>query len=132
MTTGYQGVILCRVGTRKYMPIHRLVTLTFYGPRPSNLVTRHLDGNKLNNRLDNLAYGTNKENTDDRDKHGRTVRGEKHRWTKLTDAEVYNIRLLHSTSSITYAELGRMFNISSVRIRQLVQGNQRILTTNRT
>lgn len=52
------------------MRVHTLVALAFYGARPSCLVTRHLDGNKLNNRVDNLRYGTNLENEEDSRLHG--------------------------------------------------------------
>lgn len=42
--------------------VHKLVALTFLGPRPAGYDVRHLDGNPLNNRADNLAYGTRTEN----------------------------------------------------------------------
>ena len=42
--------------------VHSLVALTFIGPCPSGQEVRHLDGNPLNNRVDNLAYGTRGEN----------------------------------------------------------------------
>ena len=42
-----------------------LVAFAFIGPRPDGNVVRHLDGNKDNNRADNLAYGTHQDNADD-------------------------------------------------------------------
>lgn len=43
--------------------VHKLVCLAFLGPRPAGaLHIRHLDGDKMNNRLGNLAYGTPAEN----------------------------------------------------------------------
>lgn len=50
--------------------IHSLVLLAFVGPRPQGLVTRHLDGNPLNNALSNLKYGTESENLADSRRHG--------------------------------------------------------------
>lgn len=50
---------------------HRLVLLAFVGPKPDGLVTRHLDGDPMNNRLSNLVYGTSSENSFDRVRHGR-------------------------------------------------------------
>lgn len=48
--------------------VHRLVLLAFVGP--SDLITRHLDGDPTNNRLDNLAYGSGAENALDSLRHG--------------------------------------------------------------
>src|SRR4051812_19574137 len=39
-----------------------LVALAFHGPRPAGLEIRHLDGDRTNDRPDNLAYGTHQEN----------------------------------------------------------------------
>ena len=50
--------------------VHRLVMTAFVGPLPSGLETRHLNGNPLDNRLSNLAYGTPSENIFDQVRHG--------------------------------------------------------------
>lgn len=50
--------------------VHRLVLEAFAGPRPDGYVCCHNDGNGYNNRLDNLRWGTPKENTADSIKHG--------------------------------------------------------------
>lgn len=50
--------------------VHKLVLMTFIGPRPDGMECRHLDGNKLNNNLSNLVWGTSKENHADRKLHG--------------------------------------------------------------
>lgn len=49
--------------------VGRTVLEAFLGPEPG-LVARHLDGNPFNNRIDNLAWGTNKQNTEDSISHG--------------------------------------------------------------
>lgn len=54
---------------RTYM--HRLVAETFIGPPPfPKACVRHLDGNSKNNIPSNLAWGTYKENENDKIKHG--------------------------------------------------------------
>ena len=50
--------------------VHRLVMLSFAGPLPAGMETRHLDGDPTNNCLSNLAYGTHAENKLDRARHG--------------------------------------------------------------
>jgi hypothetical protein len=50
--------------------VHRLVLLTFRsGPSPGQ-VCRHLNGNPVDNRLENLVWGTISENVQDRLTHG--------------------------------------------------------------
>ena len=76
---GYLSVRLTINGKRVRLAVHRLVAQTFLPPRPSKRhEVRHLDGNKLNNDSKNLAWGTSKENADDRERHGRTSRGTAH------------------------------------------------------
>ena len=52
------------------VPVHRVVLLAFVGPLPDGLVTRHLNDDKADNRLSNLAYGTYSENMLDRVENG--------------------------------------------------------------
>lgn len=71
---GYRAVCV-RTDERKElrMFVHRFVMLAFVGPLPEGLCTRHLDGNKYNNSLDNLAYGTYEENAQDELRLGRNT-----------------------------------------------------------
>lgn len=57
-------------GNGRVTPIHRLVLLAFVGPLPPGMVSRHLNGNPTDNRLENLKYGTQSENMHDRVRHG--------------------------------------------------------------
>ncbi|MBA4067653.1 MAG: hypothetical protein C0501_28895 [Isosphaera sp.] len=56
--------------------IHRLVLGAFADPCPPGLQARHRDGDRGNNRADNLAWGTPRENAADTARHGR-VRGQR-------------------------------------------------------
>ena len=67
METGYCTVKLRRSGDPKQhqRKVHRLVLEAFVGRRPDDMQCRHLDGDKTNNRIENLTWGTPAENVAD-------------------------------------------------------------------
>lgn len=75
--------------------VHLLILETFVGPRPADHVTRHIDGNCTNNRLDNLKWGTRQENEADKKRHGKAIVGSQHKLAKLNEEKVYQARLLY-------------------------------------
>jgi len=75
--------------------IHRAVLESWTRCANAGEEARHLDGNRLNNSLSNLAWGTSKENAKDRDMHGTTARGERVGNARLTEADVSRMRDLH-------------------------------------
>ena len=79
-------------GRRVNRQVHRLVALTFIGPRPSGMQVRHLNGDHRDNRIENLSYGTAKQNAADRDIHGTTARGSRNGFSKLTESDIPKIR----------------------------------------
>ena len=60
---GYQVVQLWKEGNYKSWLVHRIVAFTFLGLPPNGHEVNHRDGNKQNNRLDNLEYVTRSENS---------------------------------------------------------------------
>ncbi len=74
---------------------HQLVADAFLSaPSAGRNVTRHLNGDPTDNRAENLAWGTQKENMNDCIRHGRTLKGLKNPNAKLTDRTVEAIRIL--------------------------------------
>lgn len=72
MWNRYQYTLMDSRGIRKLCKISRLVAMV-YLPKPSStkLVIRHLDDNPLNNHVDNLRWGTQKQNMEDARKNGK-------------------------------------------------------------
>lgn len=73
--------------------VHRVVMMAFH-PRSdaSDLKVRHLDGNKANNALSNLRWGTAQENSDDMVRHDRSTKGSRSANTRLTEQDVERAR----------------------------------------
>lgn len=91
---GHLHVILSGGRTRK---VHHLVLEAFVGPRPDGMECRHFpDRDPANNRLENLQWGTSSENQADKRVHGTDNRGRRHPMAKLVDADIREIRRLHS------------------------------------
>ncbi len=72
--------------------VHVLVLLAFIGPCPPRHEGGHLNGDPGDNRLENLAWVTRKQNAKHRAAHGRTAKGERHGSARLTAEQVRQIR----------------------------------------
>ncbi len=103
--------------------VHRLVLEAFVGPSPPRMECRHLDGNPQNNNLENLKWGTRKENMQDMMRHGSQVyhRGEKSHAAKLTNGIAQEIRLLHC-SGVKTRELSKRFSVCKSTIHNVING----------
>jgi hypothetical protein len=86
-----QGYLHFKPGGRWYK-VHRFVLECFVGPCPAGMMCRHIDGDRTNNRLSNLAWGTAAENKADAIAHGTSVNGERTGTAKLTESQVLAIR----------------------------------------
>lgn len=117
----YPRVTLTVDFQKRTVSVHTLVLEAFAGPAPKGMECRHLDGKKLNNRLDNLRWGTHPENEADKDLHGSRFYGEDIAQAVLTEADVRYIRRAHSRGRKQY-ELARQFNVSKATICRAVNG----------
>ncbi len=69
-SNGYHRISLCRERRTQQVQIHVLVLTSFSGPCPNEMECRHLDGDRSNNHITNLAWGTHSENMLDKILHG--------------------------------------------------------------
>ena len=106
LAVGVRGdgyVQVCVYGKKRYL--HRVVWEAFNGPIPAGLQVRHLDGDKRNNRLDNLAVGTQSDNEFDKYRTGTMACGEKHPHAVMQAWQVVAARELYS----------ELFNLHEIR-----------------
>jgi hypothetical protein len=59
---GYNKVFLSSNNTGKWYSVHRIVLASFKGFSKNKFEVNHIDGNKQNNKLDNLEWCTRSEN----------------------------------------------------------------------
>lgn len=64
-TNGYPQV---KLHGSNYL-VHRLVAQAFLPAGAEGPCVRHLDGNKLNSHVNNLAFGSHRDNRQDRERH---------------------------------------------------------------
>lgn len=87
---GYRRIGLRVQGRSRsiYRRLHELVLLTFVGQPSKGQEACHNDGNRENNRLENLRWDTRKGNLADCLKHGTRIRGSKSPKAKLSEEKV--------------------------------------------
>jgi len=96
-----------------------LVCSAFHGPKPKGMETSHLDGDRLNNRPDNLVWETRRDNLARRIAHGTDDRGLKNSRACLTEAQVRTVRA-EASRGTSYSELMRLFGVSRATISRVV------------
>ena len=105
---GYWMISPCWKQKRKAFSVHDLVCRAFIGPRPRGMVIDHIDGDRLNNRLDNLHYVTPKQNQ------------RKRKDAKLTEAHAAQIKMLSETKS--QQKIAEQFGVSQAMVSKIVTG----------
>jgi hypothetical protein len=119
---GYPLVTLRRDGRAKVVNVHCVVTDAFLGPLPDGMLRRHLDGDPLNCRLSNLAFGTPTENSQDSVRHGTSPRGARNGRARLTAEMVAEARRRRAAGE-TVAALADEFGISASAMSKAIRGD---------
>jgi hypothetical protein len=120
--SGYTLTKLRKDGKARPVFVHVLVAEAFLGPKPSpSHQVAHRDGGRNNNALDNLRWATPKQNAgEDRNAHGRTMRGAVHNKTPFVDEDIYAIRQRHATGE-SQASIARSYDVSAHSIHCIVR-----------
>ncbi len=119
-SSGYLSISLslnCKKHTKR---VHRLVAETFIS-NPLNLPqVNHIDGNKLNNHINNLEWSSSVDNIRHAFDNGlcNNSIGEKQHNSKLTEVEVLKIRSL--ANSMRGSDIAKLFNVKKCCISQII------------
>lgn len=121
--SGYYLVCLFDRGKKSMKSVHRLVALAFIENKYPYVKTiiNHIDGNKLNNRVENLEWCNYKQNTAHALRTGLQPRGEQIASAKLDEEKV--LFIYQQRGRLTQKELGEMFGVST-RLISLVQNKK--------
>lgn len=119
---GYLHVVLSTAGKAHTISVQSLVATHFIGPRPEGYVVCHCDGDKTNNASWNLRYDTQKGNIADIKLHGtqNPPQGSKNGMSRLTEAQVLEMRRLRRLYGLTHRALGFRFGISREQARDII------------
>lgn len=116
---GYLTVTIRSNGRRRTARVATLVLVAFVGPRPEGMQACHFpDRDPANNHINNLRWDTPKANQADRVAHGTDLRGEKHVRSKLTEADVVEIRRARREEKTTWSRLARRFRVDRRTVRK--------------
>jgi hypothetical protein len=108
---------LCVGYNRRQYTVHSLVLETYVGPRPRGAYGCHKNDNKLDNSLENLYWGTPRQNSLDCLRN----KGTDHPMVKLTEEKVLKIRQLHEQGAGGYKTIAKLFDVSSGTIKDIIK-----------
>jgi hypothetical protein len=119
--SGYLSFVVCINYERTTRTVHSCVIEAFKGAKPKGKEVAHLDGDKLNNTLENLAYVTHKENMQQSVAHGTSPKGERNGRSKLMAWEVREIRRMEGKAKAYM--LSDQFDVSVSTITAIWRGD---------
>lgn len=102
--------------------VHRLVLEAFVGPCPEGMQACHNNGNKLDNRPENLRWDTGSNNCQDRRRHGTALLGKKNHRARLTEADVQEIRRLKRETGMSGYKISLKLGFNKQAVLHVISG----------
>lgn len=119
---GYPQARLSKAAKAKTCLVHRLVCEAFHGPAPKGQShVAHWDGDRANNRAENLRWASPRENAEDRNRHGTAPVGDCAPNRRLTSDAVIEMRRLYKGRHGDLARLSRQFGVTPTQVLHVVK-----------
>lgn len=105
---------------RKYYNrcVHKLVAEAFLGERPEGYEINHINGDRYNNRLDNLEYVSRAENVShaqDLQLYSRKTR------TRLSKEDVADVRTAYASGEVSQPQLAKKYDVCLRTISDIIR-----------
>lgn len=120
-SNGYRTVSLPIDGTYRTRRVHALVMIAFVGEPPEGCEIAHLNGDRADNRLANLAYVSHRENEAHKRKHGTNGAGERNSMATMQGWQVAEMRYLAS-KSVPQGKIAALFDVSHKYVSEVLSG----------
>ncbi len=124
-SNGYLRVNLSINGKAIHRMVHSIVASVFLGERPEGFQVNHKNGDKSDNRVENLEYLSPTDHayhTGHVIKRLRPAQGSRHAMAVLTDELARQIHAEYSVGNITQRELSERFGVSQGNISLILNG----------
>ena len=106
-------------GTWTSQPVHRLVAMAFIENPENRKAVNHIDGNRTNNKVENLEWVTAKENVIHSFKFGkRKICKKVPKNTLLTDFQISQINKLREVYTVN--QIAKLFNIEYQSLKNII------------
>ena len=122
-SNGYKEVVLSVNHIKGYKLIHRLVAEAFIPNVDNKPEVNHIDGDKLNNNINNLEWVTRAENAKHAGANGLMPSGEKNHTVVLSKSDVNKIIKLRYIHKLEVEDIANLFDVSISHLSQVVNGD---------
>lgn len=113
----------CKLSSKERL-VHRLVAMAFI-PNPHNKPeVNHIDGNPLNNNVDNLEWCTRSENALHANRTGLrpSPTGDKSGMAKFTNSEMIELKKIIDSGFYRQSDIGKVYGVHQATISKIKLG----------
>jgi hypothetical protein len=129
MTRGYLSVSIYHNGVFKTHYVHRIVAECYLDNPKNKPLVNHIDGNKLNNSVENLEWVTHKENSQHSVTILRKEMGERHSRAKVPDHIVLFIKNCKENNiEPDFQEIASKYSVGVRHIKNIYNGKKRLFS----